>query len=480
MSTGAADAMRNAGAFASDLVRPTVRLGVTGLAGSGKTVFITALVQNLVAGGRLPFFRAVAEERITGAWLEPQPDDTVPRFEIEQHLAQLMGAPPAWPTSTRRISQLRVTLEYAPDSIWRHVTGSRRLHVDIIDYPGEWLLDLPLMRLSYADWSREALMLSRSPARQGFALDWHSFLGTIDPGASEDEQVALKGAGLFTAYLKRCRVEAEAFTGLTPGRFLMPGDLEGSPALTFMPLDLAGDAEPGRGSLAAMMARRYEAYKTHVVRPFFTDHFSRLDRQIVLVDVLSALNAGPDAVTDLGTSLAAVLACFRPGTNDWLSRILSRRIDRIAFAATKADHLHHTSHDRLEAVLGKLTETAITRAQFSGAKVKVMAIAAVRATRESEVRKANEKLPCIIGTPMAGERLGTQTFDGATETAVFPGDLAADADAAIRAAGSQAGDLQFLRFRPPVVKASSGEPRPAFPHIRLDRVLDFLIGDRLT
>ena len=37
-----------------------------------------------------------------------------------------------------------------------------------------------------------------------------------------------------------------------------------------------------------MMERRYEAYKTHVVRPFFRDHFARLDRQIVLVDALDA------------------------------------------------------------------------------------------------------------------------------------------------------------------------------------------------
>ena len=42
-----------------------------------------------------------------------------------------------------------------------------------------------------------------------------------------------------------------------------------------------------------MMARRYEAYRSLVVRPFFRDHFARLDRQIVLVDMLGALNSGP-------------------------------------------------------------------------------------------------------------------------------------------------------------------------------------------
>ncbi|HMB48851.1 MAG TPA: YcjX family protein, partial [Afifellaceae bacterium] len=34
-------------------VTPSLRLGVTGLSRAGKTVFITALVHNLIYGGRL-------------------------------------------------------------------------------------------------------------------------------------------------------------------------------------------------------------------------------------------------------------------------------------------------------------------------------------------------------------------------------------------------------------------------------------------
>ncbi|MGD2024704.1 MAG: YcjX family protein, partial [Methyloceanibacter sp.] len=44
----AGDAVRNLGDYASGLVTPTIRLGVTGLARSGKTVFIAALVHNLI------------------------------------------------------------------------------------------------------------------------------------------------------------------------------------------------------------------------------------------------------------------------------------------------------------------------------------------------------------------------------------------------------------------------------------------------
>ena len=77
-----ADALRSAGSRLLDLMTPTLRLVVTGLARSGKTVFITALVRSLVSGGRLPFFLAMAEGRIARAYLEPQPDDALPPVAI--------------------------------------------------------------------------------------------------------------------------------------------------------------------------------------------------------------------------------------------------------------------------------------------------------------------------------------------------------------------------------------------------------------
>jgi predicted YcjX-like family ATPase len=36
------------------------------------------------------------------------------------------------------------------------------------------------------------------------------------------------------------------------------------------------------------MAERFARYRDEVVRGFYDDHFSRFDRQLVLVDLLSA------------------------------------------------------------------------------------------------------------------------------------------------------------------------------------------------
>jgi hypothetical protein len=475
-------ALGDAAAAAGDLVEPTLRLGVTGLAGAGKTVFITALVRNLVAGGRMPLFDPIAEGRLRNAYLRPQPDDQVPRFDYERHLASLLEEPREWPESTKTISQLRISLEFAPENFWGRRLRRGRLNVDIVDYPGEWLLDLPLLGWSYADWSARTIAASRAGPRAKLAADWHKLLESLDPKGPLDEAAASRAAGAFRAYLSACRAARFSLSALPPGRFLMPGELAGSPALTFAPLQPPADRSAPRGSLWAMMARRYESYKQAVVKPFFRDHFARLDRQIVLVDALAALNAGPAALADLETALTDILACFRPGAGSWLTSILSRRIDRILFAATKADHLHREGHRRLEAILRRLAQHAIQRAEFAGAEVEVAAIAAIRATREATAARGGEDLPCIVGTPMAGERIAGRTFDGKQETAIFPGQLPEDPDAAL-AHGRDApepdeAEWRFIRFRPPAPAAGAGG-EPVFPHIRLDRALNFLIGDKL-
>lgn len=466
---------------------PTVRLGVTGLSRAGKTVFITALVHNLVHGGRLPLFDAHASGRLAAAKLTPQPDDDVPRFDYEAHVRDLVEKR-VWPSSTRRISELRVVIEYESARVLKRTIGRGRLNLDIVDYPGEWLLDLALLKKSYAEWSAEALSLSREQHRLSLAAEWHARLTRTDAVGGDDEETARELADVFTGYLRAARADEHALSMLPPGRFLMPGDMEGSPALTFAPLDIRPDHAAGKGTLAAMMERRYEAYKTHVVKPFFRDHFARLDRQIVLVDMLAALNAGPAALRDLEGALADVLAAFRPGKASWLRSILTRRIDRIAFAATKADHVHHSDHDNMAKLLARLVRSAAERAEFAGAQVRVVPLAAVRATREVTVKRAGERLPAIAGVPMPGERVEGEVYDGETEIALFPGDLSDDPEAIFEVAGptderqlaEEALALRFLRFRPPRLERTAEGVTLSLPHIRLDQTLQYLIGDKLA
>ena len=466
---------------ATGLVSPSLRLGVTGLSRAGKTVFITALVHNLIHGGRLPLFDPHRSGRIARAFLEHQPDDAVPRFQYEDHVAALVSER-IWPQSTRAISELRLTIDYESASGWGRLFSRGRLVLDIVDYPGEWLLDLPLLGKDYREFSADAVELARLPVRADLAAGWLEQAQGIDPDAPADETTARRLAEAFAAYLRACKDDDRALSTLPPGRFLMPGDLDGSPALTFAPLPGLGTRRARSGTLHAMMERRYEAYKAHVVKPFFREHIARLDRQIVLVDAMQAINAGPAAVADLERALTEILACFRAGRGNLLTDLFSRRIGRILIAATKADHLHHESHDRLQAIVRRLVDSAAKRASFAGAEVEVLAMAAVRATREGTVKQGRETLPVIIGTPIEGETIDETRFDGATETAIFPGDLPASPEAILRASDSETDEtpVRFVRFRPPKLERTAEGVALSLPHIRLDRALQYLIGDQLA
>ncbi|ANT61862.1 hypothetical protein AYJ57_15475 [Salipiger sp. CCB-MM3] len=448
---------------------PVIRLGVTGLSRAGKTVFITSLVANLLDRGRMPQLAAEAEARILAAYLQPQPDDTVPRFDYETHLAALTARTPHWPESTRAVSELRLSLKVRPTGMLAGLQGPRTLHLDIVDYPGEWLLDLSLLEQSFEAWTDATL--KRLPQRPG-AEPFLALIGGVDPNEEFSEPKAKALAASFTEALNIAR-EA-GFSDCTPGRFLLPGEKEGSPALTFAPLPKPED--PARRGLWREMERRFEAYKSQIVKPFFRDHFSRIDRQIVLVDALGAIHAGPQALEDLRRTMAGILGAFRPGPNAWLTQLLrGRRVEKILFAATKADHLHHSQHGRLTAIMEALTREARDRARFAGAETSAMSMAALRATVEQTLPHEGRELDCVRGTLL--------NPDGSRgrQAAFYPGALPEDPTHLLTPAREGAeqwlgDDYEIMRFAPAPLTLKPGEGPP---HIRLDRAAQFLFGDRL-
>ncbi|MDO5643747.1 MAG: YcjX family protein [Paracoccus sp. (in: a-proteobacteria)] len=441
---------------------PVIRLGVTGLSRAGKTVFITSLVANLMDRGRMPGLRAAADGSIKAAWLQPQPDDTVPRFEFEDHLAALTGPEPYWPEGTRHISELRLSMRVQPSGLLGGWRGPQVLHLDIVDYPGEWLLDLRLMERSYDQWSAE--VLDRMPGRP-MADEVLAAIAETDPDAPLDEPGARQLADLYAAHLQASR--AAGWSDCTPGRFLLPGEMAGSPALTFAPLPPG----PGKSPLRREFARRYEAYKSRIVKPFFRDHFSRIDRQVVLVDVLGAIHAGPPALEDLRRTMGDILSAFNPGRMGWLAQMLGlKRVERILFAATKADHLNHAQHSRLANIALSLLRDARDRADFAGARTEAMAIAALRTTTETVIEQQGQSLPAVRGTLMDGR-----------QAAFYPGELPPDpAQLLVPAREGRRewlnGDYAAMAFRP---APDTARPGDGPPHIRLDRAAEFLIGDRL-
>ena len=101
--------------------RGTIRLAVTGLSQSGKTAFITSLVQNLLSAAeqsaRLPFLHASAERRILSVRLVTPEDVGPPRFPLRETVTALAADPPRWPASTTDLRRLLMSLEFLPTGL---------------------------------------------------------------------------------------------------------------------------------------------------------------------------------------------------------------------------------------------------------------------------------------------------------------------------------------------------------------------------
>ena len=148
-----------------------------------------------------------------------------------------------------------------------------------------------------------------------------------------------------------------------------------------------------------------------------------------------------------------------------------RRVERILFAATKADHLHHSQHPRLTAIMEALVREARDRADFSGARTAAMSIASIRATVEERIDWRGQMLDAVRGTLLGSGR----------QAAYYPVELPDDPARLLSPAREGVkkwldADYEIMNFAPPRLHLRPGEGPP---HIRLDRAAEFLIGDRL-
>lgn len=435
----------------------TVRLAVTGLRQSGKTVFITTLVHHLLYGQELPFFTPVKQKRLLGARLLPPHVGDLPPFPFETSRAALSTEPPSWPEPTRGLSSLRLELRVANTGFFtRQFSDYRSQQVEIIDYPGEWTLDLPMLEQSFEEWSAAMIALGRSPARRELAGDWLDAIEQTLPTSGSERDRAATLAELYRRYLQAG--QEAGLSLLQPGRMTMPGDMAGAEHLNFCPMP------PAAGGLYTMMSDRFEHYRDRVVRPFYTEHFSRFDRQIVLVDLLSSLNRGRAVFEDTQEALKIVLRSFRYGPSSLIARLFRPQIETLLFAATKADHVAHNQHHNLRLLLEQMVVDAAGQARFEGVQPVFMAISSLRSTDMVKTDHHGQTLSCIRGL-LKGERRETVLFPGE-----IPPDLPIDEDWA-------EGRFRFRDFAPRRLR-QNGNDQPR--HIRLDQALDVLLGDRLT
>ena len=449
----------------------SVNLAVTGLSRAGKTVFITSLVHNILSAlhqpHRMPLLTVVRDGRLVAARLDDGKKRSLKRFPYEQNIEHMAATPADWPAPTADISEIEIDIRFVPAGalgfVLRRIgNNAATLRLRIIDYPGEWLLDLPLLTQSYADWSRATLKLCRQGIRAETAREFLSLVSDRRYDGIASEADARQAHEVYRQYLRDARSQHK-LNFLQPGRFLN-ADAPAEPAyMWFAPLDIPeGVRSTTSGTLAALMEQRFEAYKAQAVMPFYTQHFRNYSRQVVLVDVLGALLAGREVFEDTRRAIDAILESFRYGHSGIIRRLLrSARIEKVLFAAAKADHVPEVQRDHLAALLRNMVALPSLDVAGSNAGIEVIALASVVSTEDDTQEINGHRVQVVVGKPVGSD----------TRAQFFVGNVPARPP---KSWGEPF--LNIPEFEPPVIDLS---PTDGIAHINLDLALDYLIGDQL-
>ena len=450
----------------------TLRLAVTGLSGAGKTIFTTALVHNLIRfPGRPQILPAIADfDNIISVIERPQPNSELATFPYLANLEALTADPPRWPlppTSSRRFASSCTT---APTSwLRRQVNRQAVLNIDIVDYPGEWLLDLPLLDLTYEAWSAKMLRLTEREPRRRLADEWLAAVASVKPAGPVDELEIRRLAEVYRQYLKASAEPALGLTLIQPGRFIRPGhwDLQ-SPALNFCPLPAPTGATPGRRSLYAAMAGRYEIYRSRVVRRVLREAFQGFR---------SPDRAGRSAAQPEGGARRLQRGARDHGHDPgqlraWPEQLAGPSGPSLGPAQDRPGAVcRQQGRSRLAQPAGQsqmplqdLLDRAGREIKAKTIQTKVLALAAMRCTADRVAEADGHRLSVVVGIPVGG------SHERVLWTGEVPDRMPARGD-------WDENDYRFIDFLPK--RVAPGAPQ-GFEHIRLDEAIRYLIGDRLA
>jgi predicted YcjX-like family ATPase len=496
--TNMRDAAQRLSEWAESALNEThIRIAITGLSQAGKTVFITSAINNLLALGHgrntLPklqdCLKANGANLLKRVSIAPAGATTTPQFDYQKKLDDLASGMPTWPPRTEDLSQIALDLEIDRVDPLAQRLGRRRVRLEFLDYPGEWLLDLPLLSKSYRAWSEETLRLLQRPPRRLSCAPFFEFLVQLDPEGPADEALMQRGHNLYRAALQECRSRS-GFRYLQPGRFLCPGPRVDAPFMWFFPLEYPS-SHLSLYTLGGRLNERFEKYKDDIREHFFNDHFTHFNRQVVLVDVLSALHAGRETFKDIECAIADIAAQLRYGSNALSAlkqaagamieragvlagpyaegakkagrALSSPLIERIAFVATKGDHVPAMRRENLKNLLKTLAESAQQEEPLGKVPVTYHTIASVLSTTDGIEKMNGHPVEVVWGLPLGESR----------QRAFYPGDVPSG-----RPPDTFWSDRFFELpvFAPPRIDPTGAA---GIPHQGIDEVLVTLIKDIL-
>ena len=342
-------------------------IGVIGMHSSGKTVYLTSLIDHLMNHDPARFrlgpdtaspvtVRRVRPEPVNAGW---------EAFNYAGNRAALATSG-RWPRKTRDRAEFAVGFER---SDWRFNAPLLRL----FDMPGERLADAAMFGQSYAQWSDHWHRYTADDAHQRAAS-----AGFLDALAGNSPVAhALGSLGGVTVLIDAYRLALATAVGehykpfVTPSSFLLdaaggvahgdtPAEIAAgryvgtTEATQFVPLPAAVRAK--YPEMTAEFARHYETYQREMVGPYL-ESLARCHSLIVMVDIVEMLRSGVAMANDGRQMVRDLMRVIEPGESvlgTALRRLSEavlqhrpRWVSKIAFVAPKIDLVHPADRDRV-------------------------------------------------------------------------------------------------------------------------------------
>jgi len=158
-------------------------------------------------------------------------------------------------------------------------------------------------------------------------------------------------------------------------------------------------------------------------------------------------------------ALSNITDSFAYGKQSSFFQLFSPKVDKVVFAATKIDQVLSEDHEAVRQLLGQVVRQAYMNAQHEGVVPECEATAAVRSSREVK----HEGEPGISGCDSTGQAIGY----------IHP---------RIPARIPEGEEWQkFMEWKIPELNPPQGlssKNNDPIPHIRMDTILNTLIGDK--
>ncbi|MBU2979933.1 YcjX family protein [Alteromonas sp. C1M14] len=374
------DGMTAAGDWFS---RETHRFTITGLSRSGKSMLFTSLMTILKYRSEeqyqcLPLLKRLPVELVDAMWLEPL--DDFPMFPIEQHMASLENG--EWPAPTEDVYGFKMVVRLRQTSqLKKHLFPHTHVVFEFIDYPGEWITDLPMLGKFYTQWSDSSLAQQLTEPQRFYAQQWHKTLEAFDFDVPPDSQAVFTLVSAYREYLLKAKAAGIAM--LQPGSFLLDGSgFEWREhGFTPLPTKISSDIDH---PWTKHFTEQFQHFQTSWLQPLRDSTFRESDKQIILIDLFEGLNHSRQHLGQLKETLSHLADVFVYGESSWFTKTLLRKkeIGKVAFVATKSDLIPDGFKPELLSLLKDVSAGATAKLSRDGVAFEHFLVSAIKATDE--------------------------------------------------------------------------------------------------